>query len=242
MPVILTPADIALRVLAALAASALVGLNRGKSNRPAGLRTTILVSMAAAFAMLLCNAILNTTGKTNSFFTTMDTMRLPLGVLTGVGFLGAGAILRKGHAVVGLTTAATLWFVTVMGFCFGAGMFLLGGTALLIALFVLWALKIVEHHMHTDRRGSLTLTFDDPFPDQEQVKGMFEREGFRVAASCLRADGVPRKITFTYELRWSAAGPHPGHPRFIDELLSQPGIAHLAWDTESIAEQSEGEA
>ena len=60
-------------------------------------------------------------GKTSSSFAVMDLMRLPLGILSGMGFIGAGAIVRKDSLVHGLTTAATLWFVTGLGLCFGGG-------------------------------------------------------------------------------------------------------------------------
>ena len=59
-----------------------------------------------------------------------DLMRLPLGILSGMGFIGAGAILRKGEMVLGVTTAATLWMVTMLGLCFGAGKILLGTAGL----------------------------------------------------------------------------------------------------------------
>jgi putative Mg2+ transporter-C (MgtC) family protein len=58
-------------------------------------------------------------GKTPYSFVSMDVMRLPLGILTGMGFIGAGAIPHKGNMVLGVATAATLWFTTLMGFCFG---------------------------------------------------------------------------------------------------------------------------
>lgn len=240
MPVILTPGDLALRVVAAFVAAALVGINRGERGRAAGLRTTILVSMAAAFAMLLCNALLNTSGKTNSFFTTMDVMRLPLGVLTGVGFLGAGAIMRKGRAVVGLTTAATLWFVTLMGFCFGAGMYLLGAIALAIALFVLWCLRYLERHLREDRRGTLFVTADGR--ESEGFFDLLKRDGYTVAASGFQAEGSPRRIRFTYELLWRASGRQADKPRFLDELLARPGVHGVEWSPQSLIEQTEDEA
>ena len=67
-----------------------------------------------------------TTGKPTDSFVTLDLMRLPLGILTGMGFIGAGAILKKGDIVLGVTTATTLWFVTVLGLCFGGGQWILG--------------------------------------------------------------------------------------------------------------------
>jgi putative Mg2+ transporter-C (MgtC) family protein len=78
--------------------------------KAAGLRTTILVCMAASVAMLQMNYLLPLTGHASDSFVTNDLMRLPLGILTGVGFIGGGAILRRGSLIVGVTTAATLWY------------------------------------------------------------------------------------------------------------------------------------
>jgi MgtC family len=71
--------------------------------------------------MLQVNYLLTLSGRSSDSFVMNDLMRLPLGILTGVGFIGGGAILRRRDIAVGVTTAATLWFVTVMGLCFGGG-------------------------------------------------------------------------------------------------------------------------
>ena len=67
-------------------------------------------------------------------------------------FIGAGAILRKGEMVLGVTTAATLWMVTMLGLCFGAGEILLETVGLLLTLFTLWGLKVAERHVLQERR------------------------------------------------------------------------------------------
>ena len=118
--------DIALRLLLTCVAGAVIGLDRGIRGHAAGLRTTILVALAASVAMIQANLLLSVTGKTADLFGVMDQMRLPLGILTGVGFIGAGTILRRGDLVTGVTTAATLWVVTVIGLCFGGGQLALG--------------------------------------------------------------------------------------------------------------------
>jgi len=113
--------DIGLRLLLTLLAAAVIGLNREARGHAVGLRTTILVSLAACVAMIQANILLPLGGKTAASFGVMDLMRLPLGILTGVGFIGAGTILRRGDLVTGVTIAATLWVVTVIGLCFGGG-------------------------------------------------------------------------------------------------------------------------
>lgn len=239
MPVVLTPADVALRVLAAFVAAALVGLNRGERGRAAGLRTTILVFMAAAFAMLLCNALLNTTGRSSTFFTQMDVMRLPLGVLTGIGFLGAGTIMRKGRSVAGLTTAATLWFVTVMGLCFGAGSYLLGVTALATAFACLWALKHLEHRLKTDQHASLVICVEESGPTDVELRALLQQNGYRIVATGLHADREARVSKHTYELLWRSKGHDRVTPTFIEELAHKPGLKMLEWTPQSLVEQSD---
>ena len=98
-----------------------LGFERSASGHSAGARTTLRVALAACLARLQANWLMTTAGKTPDSFVTLDVMRLPLGVLTGVGFIGGGAILKRGDSVFGLTTAATRWFVTVIGLCFGGG-------------------------------------------------------------------------------------------------------------------------
>jgi putative Mg2+ transporter-C (MgtC) family protein len=95
----------------------LVGLDRGEHGHPAGLRTTILVSVAATAAMIQANWLVVHTTDAHVSIVRADMIRLPLGILSGIGFIGAGAILRRGELVRGLTTAATLWLVTVTGLC-----------------------------------------------------------------------------------------------------------------------------
>src|ERR1700742_4688168 len=141
MPLTLDWKEIAIRLALSVIAGGLIGLDRGEHGRPAGLRTTLLVCLAAAVAMIQTNLLLATAGRPADSFVTLDLMRLPLGILTGMGFIGGGAILKKGDIVLGVTTAATLWFVTVLGLCFGGGQWVLGAAALAIGLVVLKGLK-----------------------------------------------------------------------------------------------------
>jgi putative Mg2+ transporter-C (MgtC) family protein len=120
MPLTLSLQQIALRLFLALAASFLIGYDRDEHGKTSGIRTTMLVCLAATLAMLQANLLMDTTGKTSGSFVSLDLMRIPLGILSGIGFIGAGAILRKDGLVHGLPTAATLWFITVSAFSSGA--------------------------------------------------------------------------------------------------------------------------
>jgi putative Mg2+ transporter-C (MgtC) family protein len=107
MPLTLTWHDIALRLALSIIAGTIIGLDRGEHGRPAGLRTTLLVCLAATVAMIQTNILLAARGKTADSFVVLDLMRLPLGILTGMGFIGAGAVLKRDGLVVGVTTSAS---------------------------------------------------------------------------------------------------------------------------------------
>lgn len=124
--------DIALRLAVTTMSAGIIGFDRDEGGRSAGLRTNLLVALAACIAMIQSNVLINSSGRPSDPFVVMDTMRLPPGILSGIGFIGAGAILKRGEMVIGLTTAATLWFVTAMGLCFGGGQIGLGTAAFVL--------------------------------------------------------------------------------------------------------------
>ena len=137
MPITIEWPEIALRLALTVVAGTLIGLNRSEHGHSAGLRTTLLVCLAASVSMIQVNLLLPIAGKSPDSFAVLDLMRLPLGILSGLGFIGAGAIVRTGSLVRGLTTAATLWFVTVLGLCFGVGQLALGLALLALGVLVL---------------------------------------------------------------------------------------------------------
>jgi putative Mg2+ transporter-C (MgtC) family protein len=157
MPLYPTWQDVCLRLLLTLIAGAIIGFNRGAKGHAAGLRTTMLVGLAAAVSMVQANILLSIGGKAADSFGVMDLMRLPLGILTGVGFIGAGAILRRGDLVTGVTTAATLWMMTVIGLCLGGGQIWLGAAATLLAVLTLWALKWLDVRIPREHRATLVI-------------------------------------------------------------------------------------
>ena len=131
------------RLLAACAAGAVIGFERELYDKPAGLRTNVMICLGAALFTVLSERVADT-GRFAG-----DPGRIAAQIVTGVGFLGAGAILHgRGH-VVGLTTAATIWLVASIGMAFGAGAFLLGAVATLLTVGVLFGLAAVEEVIAT---------------------------------------------------------------------------------------------
>jgi putative Mg2+ transporter-C (MgtC) family protein len=162
----LTWTDIALRLLLTMVAGAVIGFNRGAKGQTVGLRTTILFGLAASVAMIQANILLTVAGKTSDSFGVMDLMRLPLGILTGVGFIGGGAILKRGDLVRGVTTASTLWVVTIIGLCLGCGQLGPGMAATVLSVLTLWALKWLDVRMSREQRARIIIESDliDEFP------------------------------------------------------------------------------
>jgi putative Mg2+ transporter-C (MgtC) family protein len=229
MPVNLQWQEIALRLALTVVAGAVFGINRSEHGRPAGLRTTLLVCLAASVAMIQTNLLLATSGKPSSSFVTLDLMRLPLGILSGMGFIGAGTILRRDNLVQGVTTAATLWFVTVIGLCLGGGQIVLGSTALGLGLIVLWGLKWVEEQLPQDRYSTLTLTLGLDRPTDEEVYETIRAAGLRVVVQGAYYDATTERRELRCEVRWRAQSADTRFPSVVQELSRLPGVASLRW-------------
>jgi len=228
MPLVLTWHEIALRLLLSVVAGGLIGLDRGEHGRQAGLRTTLLVCLAAAVAMIQTNLLLATTGKTADSFVTSDVMRLPLGILTGMGFIGGGAILRRDSLVFGVTTAATLWFVTVIGLCFGGGQIGLGIAAFALSMLVLSGLRWVDYYMKQEQHAILLLTTERDAPKQEEIRAAVQRAGYKVnLAAVTYAGQTQRELEF--RLQWRGLAQMADMPPFLRELISDPHVVAVQW-------------
>lgn len=231
MSTIITAEDVALRLLLTLVAAGIIGANRSEHGRAAGLRTTILVSLAASVSMIQANLLLGSTGKAHDSFVVLDLMRLPLGILSGMGFIGAGAILRRGKLVIGVTTAATLWFVTVMGLCFGGGQLWLGGGMLGLGIFVLWILKALERRLDHDQRGRLLLCWQGTNADGRDARTFLEAHGFRILNWDITHIARHSTSRLKCRLEWKSETGESEPPSAIVELASRPGVLRYSWRT-----------
>lgn len=217
MPLYPSVADIALRLLLTVVAGGLIGINREVGGHSAGFRTTVLAALAAALAIILANSILEVGGKTPGSFATMDPMRLPLGILTGMGFIGGGAILKQGNTVSGVTTAATLWAVTVVGLCFGGGNLVLGCVGTAIILLTLVGFKWVDVRVARKRRAHVVIEGTRNAPALAQFYETLQAAGYRV--NFLRetdVGGDRRRLTF--EVLWEQSEIDGNPPPLLDLL------------------------
>jgi putative Mg2+ transporter-C (MgtC) family protein len=221
---------IALRLLLTIIAGGILGFERSKTGHPAGLRTTLLVTLAASIAMIQMNLLIQTNGKPSDSYAVMDLMRLPLGILTGVGFIGAGAIVRKDEMVLGVTTAATMWFATVVGLCLGGGQLVLGSTATIIGFLVLWGLRFGERHLETHQRGVISVTSDSGNLSAHSLLRMLALEQMHVKATSVVYEGIERRNRFRFEVRWRQKDPAEV-PDAVERLRQLPGVVSCEWSS-----------
>ncbi len=132
--------ELSARLLVAALLGALVGWEREQAQRPAGLRTYMLVSFGSALFTVL---------SIIAFGPHADPGRLAANIVVGIGFLGAGTIFREGEVVRGLTTAAGLWAVAAIGMAAGVGQYLLAAVSAVIVLVILVGVRFVETHKNS---------------------------------------------------------------------------------------------
>jgi putative Mg2+ transporter-C (MgtC) family protein len=229
MPLYMGWGEIAVRLALTVVAGILIGINRSEHGHAAGLRTTLLVCLAASLSLLQVNLLLPMTGKTSSSFAVMDLMRLPLGILSGMGFIGAGAIVRKDNFVHGLTTAATLWFVTGLGLCFGGGQIALGLVGLVLGVLVLEVLKRVENSWRQDRHAMLSVIVDANGPTEEELTSQLQAGGYMISPWGVVSFDQNRQRELRTEVRWRARPHEARSPAFLQEVVACPGVLRLEW-------------
>jgi putative Mg2+ transporter-C (MgtC) family protein len=230
MPLTLGWKEIALRLALTVLAGIVIGFNRSEAGRPAGMRTTLLVCLAASLSMIQANLLLPTVGKAGNSFVVLDLMRLPLGVLSGMGFIGAGTILRKGDLVVGVTTAATLWYVTLLGLCFGGGQIELGVAGLVLGCATLWGLRYFEHFITQDERAALWLTIGDGGPTDAQVKEQLARDRCTIRSWGISYFQSPERREICCQIQWRRPPDDLGPPAAIEKLRVNPAVTAIRWE------------
>lgn len=178
----LTLLEILKHLLAALAAGALIGTERSFHGRAAGFRTHTLVCLASSVLMLV------TLYQSHWFPTVVqdgvriDPTRMAQGIMTGIGFLGAGVIFREGLTVRGLTTAASIWTTAAIGILMGVGLYLAGIASTVLALGVLSVFRQIEMRFPTERYAHHVLRFarEDAFSEGE-VRALLDQHEFKIS-------------------------------------------------------------
>jgi putative Mg2+ transporter-C (MgtC) family protein len=229
MPLRLTATAIALRLGLTMLAALLVGYNRSEHGKAAGMATTVLVTLAASVAMIQVNLLLPLAGREPNSFVMNDLMRLPLGILTGVGFIGAGVILRRPDLVVGVTTAATMWLMTVVGLCLGGGQIVIGMVATALALFTLWIVKSFEVRLRREFRAQFSIDVDGSGPAEPEVRRRIQASGLAILASRCTMQPATAHRSYFYEVQQIRSFHETQTPQLLTELSNVPGVLKIAW-------------
>jgi putative Mg2+ transporter-C (MgtC) family protein len=231
MPLTLTWSEVALRLALTVVVGVLLGYNRVHHGKAAGICTTVLVCLAGSVAMIQVNFLLPLAGRSPSSFVMNDLMRFPLGILTGVGFIGAGAILRRENLVVGVTTAATLWLTTVIGLCLGGGQIALGLAATLLGLLALWGLKAIENRLRVEHRARLRIALDAHGPEEEEIRRRLASEGLKIVGSRTRILKSMNHRDFVFEMCYQRRSPKTQMPEAVKALAGEDGVVSVEWRT-----------
>jgi putative Mg2+ transporter-C (MgtC) family protein len=174
------------------------------------------------------NSLLATATKPPASFIELDLMRLPLGILSGMGFIGAGAILRRGDAVAGVTTAATLWFVTVVGLCLGGGQITLGLIALLLGLLILELLKRIEPRFLRSHDGTLTIVVGEEGPTISDITSFIRSQKCQISAKEIRHSRHPVRSRMQFEIHGKSSDAMQT-PEFLVAFADRPGVLRVDW-------------
>jgi putative Mg2+ transporter-C (MgtC) family protein len=200
----------------AILCGGLIGVEREQRGKAAGFRTNILICLGSTLYMLTGELLLSAQKLPG-----VDPTRIAAQVVTGIGFLGAGAILHSRGSVTGLTTAASIWVVAAIGLLIGAGFPALGLLTTLLVLATLHLLTRVESRiLGPCRRGRLELVFDDP---QRRLRAelalVLAEQNREVCSHDLSDEGDRVRLKLEY------CETHPTHQRFLAELLDLTAAA-----------------
>mgnify|MGYP000919106212 CR=1 FL=1 len=200
----------ALKLVLALIVGGVVGAEREYRDRAAGLRTIILICLGATLLTMLSFRLAGPRG---------DTGRVAANIVTGIGFLGAGAILRSHGRIVGLTTASAIWMAAALGMGIGAGQYLVVLVSVALVLIVLLMFPRVEALMgrlsHTRRYEVIC----EPSAEKcTELKALFEENGLRIVRHSRRRAGDDLIC------RWEASGLPAAHERLVDQLVVHPDV------------------
>lgn len=172
--------EIFLRVASALLAGGLIGFERERKGKPAGFVTNVLVCVGAASIAIIQSLIVRDT-LIYDYPVKSDPGRLIAQVVSGVGFLGAGAILHEKGSVKGITTAATIWVVAAIGIAFGMGYYLLGSIVTLTVYFSIMILKKIELYFLTNKvRRNFYIEYCNPSTFEEKLELFLINKAVRI--------------------------------------------------------------
>lgn len=189
--------DITVKLLLAALAGGLIGLERESHGRPAGLRTNLLVSVGSCVIVIISETFhLKYAMFGVDSALRLDPSRVAAQIVTGIGFIGAGVILKEGASVRGLTTAASLWTVAGLGMAFGMGFYSLGTIATLLVLISLNFLKKLDPIIKKDRFLTLAVTAVNREGLLDELQEIFSARNLQVSDISSHVDLVTGELFY----------------------------------------------
>jgi putative Mg2+ transporter-C (MgtC) family protein len=220
--------DVLLPLAAATVLGGAIGLEREFHGRPAGLRTHIIVCLGSTMIMLVSMQLYHlfpTMGMTSR----PDPGRIAAGILTGIGFLGAGAIMKLKSTNRGLTTAACIWFVAALGIVVGVGAYALAVAGTILALGVLMLLARLEHHLGADTYRELILVAARADDLLDRVTTVLTELGITVQAHEFEEEIEKNQIRAIFSVRYRRGG--VSEEVLLRRLRALPGVRTIGWRT-----------
>jgi putative Mg2+ transporter-C (MgtC) family protein len=212
--------ELLVRLAVAAALGGALGVERELRDHEAGFRTHLLVSLGSAVFTVV--SAYGFTGFLQSGYN-LDPTRISAQIVTGIGFLGAGAIIRDGMNVRGLTTAANLWAVAAIGICCGAGYYYAAAIGTAIALFALWPLRIVADYTidRWRKAGSRVVLQVEPGAI-DNVLEVISKHGRRIKRFSVEREGEHRRLVFELD---------GADPALVVGLSGVHGVLDVGWES-----------
>jgi putative Mg2+ transporter-C (MgtC) family protein len=221
----LTHAQLIARIAVATGLGGIIGFERDLHSRHAGLRTHIIVAMAAATFMVVSAHFMFYQGYLDSTrHLDIDTSRIAASVVSGVGFIAGGTILRTGLTIQGLTTAAGLWLVTAIGLCAGAGMFIESFAVTAMGFITLSVLRLLEDRNAKWLRRSVSLVMDGGSSRMEQIMLLLKGIDARVYDFDYAKEFDGKQVSVSFDVTFPIAF---GVARLIALLEQQNGMRQV---------------
>lgn len=212
------------RIATGAALGGVIGFERDIHGRQAGLRTHLLVSMASATFMVVSTQFVSFQGYDPGTHYEADVSRIAASVVSGIGFLAGGAILKTGLTIQGLTTAAALWLVSAIGLCAGGGMYIEGAAVTFMGLVALTILRLFEDKNDKLIRRYVTLEMEHAPERISHVMAALTAFGAKVNDFDYEKKLEGKSLGITFEIRIPVG---LGVPGLIDLLEKQDGVRHV---------------
>lgn len=217
-----------IKLLLASLLGGLIGLEREVHGRPAGFRTHLLVSLGSCLFVISSIHFYELYGnRGGSGPLGVDPSRIAAQVVTGIGFLGAGAIIREGASIRGLTTAACLWVAAAIGLACGAGLFLVSLLVTCLALLSLLLLKKVENLLRRDVYLAVKIWSDEGKDQYATISGLLDASRMEIVKVSLERDVEKRELLLEFSVRSSDRGQSF---ELVDQLVAVPGVKRVRLD------------